>query len=85
MDEHGCLVFLLLRVLISRAALISRAVGVRGVDSRPAGHSLTSLGLTSLELQPAEVPSRPIRKHQAVPKACPNEVARAGFWWLVVA
>ena len=24
-------------------------------------------------------------RHRAVPKACPNEVARAVFWWLAVA
>ena len=24
-------------------------------------------------------------RHRAVPKACPNEVARPVFWWLIVA
>ena len=58
---------------------ISPAVGNGGADSRPADHSLTSLRRTSLELQPAEVPIRPIRKLWSVPKACPNAVAQAVF------
>ena len=86
MDEFGCLVILLLRVLISRAAPhITSGRGTGGADSRTADHSLTSLRQTSVELQPAEVSIRPIRKLRAVPKACPNGVARAVFWWLVVA
>ena len=79
MVELLSLAFLSLRVLISRAALLSPAVGNGGADSRPADHSLTSLRRTSLELQPAEVPIRPIRKLWSVPKACPNAVAQAVF------
>ena len=77
MSELRCLVvFLLLLVPMSRAALTSPTA---------ADDSLASLRRTSLELQPAEVSIRPIRELRAVPKACPNEVARPVFRWPVVA
>ncbi len=69
-------------VVISRAASYREPSGRRVVD-RMADHWLTSLWRTALE--PSDVSIRPIRQLRAVPKACPNEVARAVFWWLVVA